>query len=134
MLRGNCSRPEFASSTRRTSPPSRKVRNCAAPPSSDMEHSIEPPFLINEFVPGTLSKFMHGTRRRAARPGRRILRNLITAFENPYSGPFGGLCPANSGSSSLRRHPPIATVEVVTPHPRIAEAGDFRVDRELPRT
>jgi serine/threonine protein kinase len=100
-----------------------------------MEHSMESPeFLITEFVRGeTLSKFLQRY------PGgvplglvRRILRNLITAFEEIHAlgRVRGELCPSNiliqpDGT------PRIAAVDgsTVFSHESLM-SGDFRVDRE----
>jgi serine/threonine protein kinase len=101
-----------------------------------IEHSMETPeFLITEFVQGeTLSKFLH--RYPSGMPlglVRRILQNLVTAFEEIHAAGHirGELCPSNiliepDGT------PRISTVDVSTVLSRESQlAGDFRVDREL---
>ena len=101
-----------------------------------MEHSMETPeFLITEFVHGeTLSKFLQRYPRGVPlNLVRRILRNLITAFEEIHTAGRirGELCPSNiliqpDGTSR------ISTVDVSTVLSRESlMAGDFRVDREL---
>ena len=101
-----------------------------------MEHSTETPeFLITEFVHGeTLSKFLQRYPRGVPLGlVRRILRNLIAAFEEIHAAGRirGELCPSNiliqpDGT------PRISTVDVSTVLSRESlMAGDFRVDREL---
>ena len=101
-----------------------------------MEHSMETPqFLITEFVHGeTLSRFLQRYPRGVPLGlVRRILRNLITAFEEIHTAGRirGELCPSNiliqpDGT------PRISTVDVSTVLSRESlMAGDFRVDREL---
>ena len=101
-----------------------------------IEHSMETPeFLITEFVHGeTLSKFLQRyPRGMPLGLVRRILRNLVTAFEEVHAAGRirGELCPSNiliqpDGT------PRISTVDVSTVLSRESlMAGDFRVDREL---
>jgi serine/threonine protein kinase len=101
-----------------------------------MEHSMETPeFLITEFVQGeTLSKFLQRYPRGLPLGlVRRILRNLVAAFEEIHAAGRvrGELCPSNiliqpDGT------PRISTVDVSTVLSRESlMAGDFRVDREL---
>jgi serine/threonine protein kinase len=101
-----------------------------------MEHSMEAPeFLITEFVQGeTLSKFLQRYPRGLPLGlVRRILRNLITAFEEIHDAGRirGELCPSNI-LIQPEGIPRISTVDVSTVLSRESlMAGDFRVDREL---
>ena len=101
-----------------------------------IDHSMESPeYVITEFVQGEpLSKFLQ--RYPAGVPlglVRRILRNLIAAFEEIHAAgrTRGELCPSNiliqpDGT------PRISTVDLSTVLSRESlMAGDFRVDREL---
>lgn len=100
-----------------------------------IEHSMESPeFLITEFVHGeALSRFLQRYPRGVPLGlVRRILRNLITAFEEIHAAGRirGELCSSNiliqpDGT------PRISTVDTWTVISESLMAGDFRVDREL---
>jgi serine/threonine protein kinase len=100
------------------------------------EHKIEQPeVLVTEFIRGeVLTKFLQRYPRGVPLAlVRRILRNLVTAYEEIHAAGNvrGELCPSNiliqpDGT------PRISTVDVSTVLSRESlMAGDFRVDREL---